>query len=84
MHSLELGGLEFLPGHTVAEHLEASSLAPSLQTASADEDDPNDEADVAVNRNEIRSDLWHDVSWPEMTFKELHDPKHRHRRHHGK
>ncbi|XP_055692928.1 zinc transporter ZIP6 isoform X1 [Lutzomyia longipalpis] len=72
MHSLGLGGLEFGPEHTIDEHL----------VASTDEDDGDDAKNIAENRNEIRNDLWHGVSWPEMTFKELHDPKHRHRRHH--
>uniref|UniRef100_A0A1L8DEX8 Putative zinc transporter n=1 Tax=Nyssomyia neivai TaxID=330878 RepID=A0A1L8DEX8_9DIPT len=72
MHSLGLGGLEFRPEHTLDEHLEVSE-EQSLQDAE----------DYAVDdKNGKNDDLWHGVTWPEMTFKELHDPKHRHRRHH--
>ncbi|XP_059622868.1 zinc transporter ZIP10 [Phlebotomus argentipes] len=82
MHSLGLGGLEFRPEHTVAEHLEVSQFVEVLPSED-DSRESSESSDVMANRNEIRSDLWHGVSWPEMTFKELHDPKHRHRRHHA-
>ncbi|GAB0086363.1 zinc transporter ZIP10 [Sergentomyia squamirostris] len=86
MHTLGLGGLEFRPEHTLDEHIEVSTITDDKDGhhhGPDDEDDADsDETNSAVNRNEIRSDLWHGVSWPEMTFKELHDPKHRHRRHH--
>lgn len=29
-------------------------------------------------------DMWNDELWLDATFKQMHDPKHRHPRHHGK
>lgn len=34
--------------------------------------------------NDLSKDMWNSDLWQDIVFKQMHDPKHRHPRHHGK
>lgn len=40
-------------------------------------------ADSGTEERNALDDMWNEDRWLNVTFKEMHDPKHRHPRHHG-
>lgn len=60
----------------------AQSLKTDLQTTNNHSDHGSLE-EVSVRPN-LSDDMWNEDLWMDVVFKEMHDPKHRHPRHHGK
>lgn len=99
MHNLGLGGLEFNPTHTIDEHRPAGFKLPNViedVTSSAQTSinlngttisDKKENTTSPTTIYEYQSkdaiaDHHHD-SIADNLFRTLHDPKHRHPRHHG-
>lgn len=66
-------------------------LGPSLGIPSdliTDENDINDitteSTESGRHHTDLSKDMWNSDLWQNIVFKQMHDPKHRHPRHHGK
>lgn len=89
MFNLGIGNIEFNPTHTLDEHRPNGFIIPDIDETDIDDSVPltnayvNDERlrRVSFNNQNIETV---DIIWTnDSTFKNLHDPKHRHPRHHG-
>lgn len=99
MHNLQLGGLEFSPSHTVDEHrpknftlpdihIEESTISSNptiLERQTVGEAAEEERTKISANSvaPNFSDDMWNEDLWSDVDFTEMHDPKHRHPRHHG-
>lgn len=91
MHNLGIGGLEFNNSHTLAQHRPDDFTLPDipviehgdLRTEHDFIEKKEANPEVKYNHPESEAD-WNDESWPEILFRDMHDPEHRHAsKHHG-
>lgn len=95
MFNLGIGNIEFTPTHTLDEHRPSGFKVPDIEEIDTDlslietetivthNGNAKDERlrNVAVDNQNSETD---DILWTnDNSFKTLHDPKHRHPRHHG-
>lgn len=74
-----------VPSNTATQEI---STSPPLLGTSDDIPSKTNEITPETGENErhnyISKDMWNSDLWQDIVFKQMHDPKHRHPRHHGK
>lgn len=99
MYNLGIGNIEFNPTHTLDEHRPSGFKVPDIEENDT-ESSPTDVDTIVTNGNakderlrnvaldnknsETDDIIWTNEMSKDTQFKTLHDPKHRHPRHHGK